>query len=74
MSLRKAIDAKCRDCIYDPLSGLGNWRQQVTGCTATDCPLYPVRPVSKSDARLSSRGKLAPDGSKGATTGTAPHE
>ena len=49
MSLRKAINDKCKECIYDPLSGLGNWRQQVTGCTSTDCPLYPVRPISKSD-------------------------
>ena len=46
-SLRQAINAKCKDCIYDPLSGLGTWRQQVEGCTSTDCGLYPVRPVSK---------------------------
>jgi hypothetical protein len=48
MSLRAAINAKCKDCIYDPLSGLGNWRQQVTGCTAKTCPLWPVRPLSST--------------------------
>ncbi len=46
MSLRKAINDKCRDCSYDPY-GKGNWRQQVTACTVTTCPLWPVRPVSK---------------------------
>ena len=27
MSLRNAINAKCRDCIYDPLCGGGTWRE-----------------------------------------------
>lgn len=45
-SLRKAIDDKCRECIYDPIAGRGTWRQQVEACTARKCPLYPVRPVS----------------------------
>ena len=45
-SLRKCINDKCRDCIYDEKAG-GTWRQQVTVCTSTLCPLYPVRPVSK---------------------------
>ena len=44
MSLRKAIDAKCRDCTYDPLAGLGTWRQQVDACPSNDCSLWPVRP------------------------------
>jgi hypothetical protein len=47
-SLRGSINAKCRDCIYDPKSGLGNWRQQVSLCTVYKCPLWPVRPVSES--------------------------
>jgi hypothetical protein len=34
ISLRQAINAKCKDCIYDPLSGLGTWREQVARCTA----------------------------------------
>lgn len=45
MSLRRAINDKCRECIYDPADS-GNWRQQVTACTATECPLFPYRPRS----------------------------
>lgn len=48
-SLRASIDAFCRYCLYDPHSGLGNWRQQVTACTSPECPLYPVRPRSESE-------------------------
>lgn len=48
-SLRKAIDAKCKDCIYDPYSGEGHWRQQVEACTSGNCPLYDVRPKSKGE-------------------------
>lgn len=43
-SLRKAINAKCKECIYDPYEK-GSWRQQAKGCTSTMCPLYPVRPT-----------------------------
>lgn len=43
-SLRKAIDLKCRDCVYDPLEP-GRWREQVENCGCADCPLYKVRPV-----------------------------
>lgn len=41
ISLRKSIDAKCKQCIYDPQSGLGTWREQVAQCTVTLCPLWP---------------------------------
>ena len=44
-SLRKAINDKCKECNYDEFDR-GNWRQQITSCTMTDCPLYPVRPLS----------------------------
>ena len=46
MSLRKAINDKCRDCAYDPLAE-GTWRAQVSDCGGTECPLYRVRPLSK---------------------------
>lgn len=49
-SLRKAIDAKCKDCIYDNCTS-GTWRQQVESCTITDCPLYNVRPRSKGEKK-----------------------
>jgi len=42
-SKAKAIEAKCYDCIYDPLAG-GNWRTQVKNCECVDCPLWKVRP------------------------------
>ncbi len=45
-SLRRAIDTKCRDCIFDPLAR-GNWRQQITLCSCTNCPLWEYRPVSR---------------------------
>lgn len=47
MSLRKAINDHCKWCIYDPKSGLGNWRQQVEACAITRCALWPHRPTSR---------------------------
>ena len=44
-SLRKAINDKCRECIYDPYAK-GAWREQVEACTSPVCPLFPVRPMS----------------------------
>lgn len=49
-SLRRAINEKCRECIYDPVAGRGTWRQQVGACTSTKCPLYPVRPMPEKPA------------------------
>lgn len=46
MTRQQSINAKCKDCIYDPLAG-GTWRQQAENCTVTSCSLYPYRPVSK---------------------------
>jgi hypothetical protein len=45
-SLRSAINAKCRECIYCPFTGTGSWRLQVENCTSISCPLYSVRPKS----------------------------
>ena len=71
MSLRNAINEKCKDCIYDPQSGLGNWRQQVDGCPSTDCPLFPVRPRSRPKNGRPLDAGADPVGSVGAT-GEAP--
>ena len=46
-SLRQAINAKCRECSYDPLSP-GKWREQVAVCGCSGCPLYDVRPVPRN--------------------------
>lgn len=47
MSLRKAINAQCKECIYDPFAK-GAWRMQVEACPCTGCPLYAVRPRSRA--------------------------
>jgi hypothetical protein len=44
-SLRAAIDAMCKSCIYDPGNGNGAWREQVAGCSSGNCPLHSVRPL-----------------------------
>lgn len=47
-SLRTLVNAKCKECIYDPVGSTGHWREQVTRCTSFKCPLYGVRPVTKA--------------------------
>lgn len=42
---RGKINAKCAECIYDPI-GKGTWREQVENCASTACALYSVRPIS----------------------------
>ena len=49
MTRQKAIDAKCRECIWDDLAD-GTWRMQVEQCELTACALHPYRPVSRSKA------------------------
>jgi hypothetical protein len=55
MSLRKAIDQKCKDCTYDSTAP-GTWRQQVFFCSAKTCPLWthrarPISPIPESTLR-----------------------
>jgi hypothetical protein len=49
-SLRAAIDAKCKSCVYDP-GARGNWREQVSACSSGNCPLHPFRPLSSACKR-----------------------
>lgn len=44
-SLKKCIEAKCKDCTYDQAAP-GTWRDQVEECRVTACPLWPVRPMT----------------------------
>jgi hypothetical protein len=44
MSMRKAINDKCKDCIYDKHSP-GTWREQVAQCSCISCALWPLRPA-----------------------------
>ena len=48
VSRKSAVNAKCKECIYDPVGGKGTWRQQVSACTARRCPLWPLRPQSEA--------------------------
>ena len=45
-SLRIAINAHCRSCIYDSQAA-GSWLAQVTLCPCTDCELHEVRPTTE---------------------------
>ena len=45
MSLRKAVNAKCRQCTYDPFD-VGTAAQQIAVCIDSDCPLHSVRPIT----------------------------
>ena len=56
-SMRAAINAKCKDCSYDPLDR-GTWRQQVGACTDTECSLHPLRPMPETP--LSPRDETVP--------------
>ena len=56
MSLRKAIDAMCKDCIYDPYEK-GTWRKQVEECELTHCPLHRVRPMTFASKSHQKQGK-----------------
>lgn len=42
-SLRRAINQKCKECIYDSREE-GTWRKQVGRCVSSNCPLFPYRP------------------------------
>ena len=52
MNRKAAIDAKCKECIYDPVQARGSWRKQVAYCTSIDCPLYEVRPMPGVSTKL----------------------
>lgn len=41
------VAAKCIDCSYDEAAP-GSWRAQVDACTVASCPLWEVRPRSRS--------------------------
>ncbi len=60
-SMRAAINAKCRDCIYDS-SSAGTWRQQVEACTMPDCALFLYRPVSEANSLQNKEKQPVPEG------------
>lgn len=46
LTRQQAINAFCKGCIYDEYDK-GNWKQQVTACTMSDCQLFDYRPISR---------------------------
>lgn len=63
-SLRAAINAMCKSCLYDPGNGNGAWREQVQGCSSSNCPLHPVRPLpvkATKSAKDAHGAELAPE-------------
>ena len=62
MSLRKAINAKCRECTHDPLDS-GTAAQQIACCVASDCARYRVRPITATviPMRLLKAYNIAPE-------------
>ena len=48
MTRQQAINAKCKECIYDDMAE-GTWRMQVEQCELTACSLHPYRPKSRSN-------------------------
>ena len=56
MSRTKAINEKCKDCIYDPKVG-GTWREQVELCTSEkSCALWPYRPITMATTLTNRKG------------------
>ena len=56
MSRTKAINEKCKDCIYDPACP-GTWRDQVEKCTSEkSCALWPYRPITVATLNKQRKG------------------
>ncbi len=64
ITYKQAVEAKCRQCIYDPHQP-GTWRRQVAECPCVSCSLHPVRPVPRNWHASNGRGQ-------GASSGTPP--
>jgi hypothetical protein len=56
MSRTKAINEKCKDCIYDHAAP-GTWREQVELCTSQSCALWQHRPITVATMNLQRKGK-----------------
>jgi len=58
-TLRAAVNAFCKACLYDKNAGYGSWRQQVSNCRSFSCPLFNVRPGARSARGLPSNAQHA---------------
>jgi hypothetical protein len=59
ISPKKAIAAKCRECIYDDHPGNGTMLEQIEGCTSYACPLFELRPVTRKTRQERDKNYLA---------------
>jgi len=59
ISAQKAINQKCKECIYDPIGGGGTWKEQIAGCTSYSCPLFNHRPVDVNTRKKQDNEYLA---------------
>ncbi len=57
-SLKKCVEAKCKDCTYDQFAP-GSWRAQVEDCRVRACPLWEVRPITMETMLARRKGKAA---------------
>jgi hypothetical protein len=56
MSRTKALNEKCKQCIYDPEFG-GTWREQVENCTTSSCPIWQHRPKTSATIAIVRKNK-----------------
>lgn len=47
--IRARVNAHCVSCIYDSLVE-GSWRQQVSLCTVTSCPIWDIRANTRANS------------------------
>jgi hypothetical protein len=58
-SLKKAIEAKCKDCIYDQAIP-ASWVEQVEAYTSVkSCALWPVRPRTRETIDMEHKNNAA---------------
>ena len=57
-TLKQAVKANCKDCIYDPGAG-GNFLEQIEACTITSCHLHEHRPITSATKQKLKEATLA---------------
>jgi len=71
LSLRAAVNAMCKSCIYDPFGSNGTWREQVQACSSANCPLHAVRPMTVKGEKRDGEARQATEAvSGGSSLGT----
>lgn len=55
-SLKKCVEAKCKECTYDQYAP-GTWRDQVEACSVKTCPLWPVRPMTVATITMNRKSR-----------------